>query len=422
MPRTLDVYLLGMRCGLLTQEDTGEIVFAYAPEWLAREAAFPISQSLPLRSKSFLRKECQGFFGGLLPEADQRDLVAKTLGISKQNDFSMLEIIGRECAGAVSFYPAGEELDAKTTGLRVLDEADLADALRRLPRRPLLAGEEGIRLSLAGAQSKLPLTMRDGVFSLPLGGQPSTHILKPPSPHFEHLIENEHLCMSLAQAVGLPVAKVEVRAALDMPYLLIERYDRAVDETGSVRRLHQEDFCQALGIPSSRKYQSEGGPSLPQCFDLVRRVVPAPITALQTLLDAVIFNFVIGNHDAHGKNFSLLYRQKGKQLVPELAPLYDLVCTAHYADLAKKMAMRIGTEYRSERVYPPHFERFAADAGLSPALVRKRVVELGERILDRLDQMELLPGQDAIADTIRGRGLNVLRRFTNHSNRQMPST
>ena len=322
----------------------------------------------------------------------------------------MLEQIGGECAGAITFIDSGAELPKEEHSFRNLTESELADTLRQLPRRPLLAGEDGIRLSLAGAQSKLAVRVADGKISIPLGGAPSTHILKPANSRFELLVENEALCMKLAARIGIPTAKVEMHQVEDIPYLLIERYDRIVtknaDGSSETHRLHQEDFCQAYGIDSEHKYQREGGPSLSQCFDLVRRVCTNPVTSIQPLLDGVFFNCLIGNNDAHGKNFSLLYTADGRT---QLAPFYDLVSTQFYPDLTRKMAMKLGGEYDSAKLSPALFEDFAIEAGLNKSLVKQRIKKVAADVIAHLATLvEEIPDSARIAQPIQERTLRFL--------------
>ncbi len=384
MARTLDVYLHQQLVGQLVQDDHGQMLFNYTAEWLVSKNAMALSHSLPLRKEPFIRNECRGFFGGILPEESKREMVAKNLGISARNDFAMLEQIGGECAGAITFLPEGETPPAERHNYRPLSDENLAGVLKILPRRPLMAGEDGIRLSLAGAQDKIAVHVKDGVISIPLGGAPSTHILKPAIERFAGTVHNEAYCMTLAAAVDLPVAAVSTHEVSGIEYLLVERYDRSHDEAGNVERVHQEDFCQALGIPSDMKYQSEGGVSLPQSFSLLRTVSSMPVIDLGRLLDAVIFNVLVGNNDAHGKNFSLVY-QAGQA---RMAPLYDVLCTAYYSELSSKMAMKLGGEYNAEMLFARHFERLADDAGLGKALVKKRVIELADSVLEALGSME----------------------------------
>jgi serine/threonine-protein kinase HipA len=416
MAKTLDVYLHRELIGHLIQNAGGQMVFDYAESWLEKPGATSLSHSLPLRRKRFTRKECRGYFAGVLPEENKRAIIARNLGISERNDYDLLERIGGECAGAVTFLPAGETLPACDDHYRALSSTELAGILRELPRRPLLAGEAGIRLSLAGAQDKIAVRVEGESVSLPLGGAPSTHILKPAVERFAGLVFNEAYCMRLASTVGLSVAKTEVRRVEDVEYLLVERYDRTrrrTTEGATLERLHQEDFCQALGIVSENKYQKEGGPSLKQCFTLLREVSSAPVLDLARLLDAVTFNFLVGNNDAHGKNFSLLYRGAGTTIVEtRLAPLYDLVSTRYYPELTRELAMKIGGEYSSDKVSTTNFEQLAEDAGLAKPLVRRRIPELAETVLMNLDKTEIdHPVAEALTGQIRERCKTMRSRF-----------
>ena len=255
-----------------------------------------------------------------------------------------------------------------------------------------MAGQEGIRQSLAGAQDKVAVCLSGDEISLPLDGAPSTHVLKPAVERFEGVVQNESLCMRLAAAIGLPTAKVEARSVEGMDYLLVERFDRVYRKDSIhepvLERLHQEDFCQALGIVSEMKYQNEGGPSLKQCFALLRKVSSAPAVDLARLLDAVIFNYLVGNNDAHGKNFSLLYRGLGTDhLHVGVAPLYDILSTVYYPEISRTMAMKFGGEYSCEKVWPHNFEQLAEDAGLAKPLLMGRVAEMIDEIRAILPQM-----------------------------------
>jgi serine/threonine-protein kinase HipA len=411
MSRTLDVYLQEDLVGQLIQDENGQLAFYYAESWLNNTKAVPLSHSLLLRKEKFSRNECRGFFAGILPDESKREIIAKNLGISARNDFAMLEQIGGECAGAVTFIPTGEKLPERNYSYRPLTGVKLAEILKMLPRRPLMAGEDGIRLSLAGAQDKIAVHVHDNQISIPLGGAPSTHILKPAIEHFEGIVFNEAFCMKLAHAIGLQTAKAEVGKVEDIDYLLIERYDRTVlkDAGGDeyLERQHQEDFCQALGVIPDNKYQNEGGPSLKQCFDLLRELSSAPVIDLQGLLDAVIFNFLIGNHDAHGKNFSLLYGSETR-----LAPLYDVLSTAYYPDLAKKMAMKIGGEYESEKVQPKNFDQLADETGLAKPMVKRRVQEVAETVLSKAPELITdHPTTKTVAALIQGRCTKALQKF-----------
>jgi len=418
MPRTLDVYLHGHLIGKLVQNDHGQMVFDYVESWLANPTAIPLSQSLPLTKKHFSRNDCRGFFAGVLPDESKREIIARNLGISARNDFAMLERIGGECAGAVTFIAEGTSLPEADDAYRPLSPSELADIIKKLPRRPLLAGEDGIRLSLAGAQDKIAVHVSGGQISLPLNGAPSTHILKPAIERFEGIVFNEAFCMHLAQAVGLDTAKVEIGKVENSDYLLVQRYDRALTPesphgTERLIREHQEDFCQALGIVPEHKYQNEGGPSIKQCFDLVREASSTPVIDLQRLLDAVTFNWLIGNNDAHGKNFSFVYRGEiSSGLQTRLAPLYDLVSTVYYPELSLKMAMKLGGEYLSERITPAHFERLAEEAGLAKPMMKRRVLELAEAVVSKLPAVTTdHPVTIAVAKVIQDRCERKIRGF-----------
>jgi serine/threonine-protein kinase HipA len=384
MARFLHVWLSGSCVGELQQDDDGQLRFRYLEEWLSHVEAAPLSVSLPLQKEAFPQKQARPFFAGLLPEETNRDLIAKMFGVSKNNDFALLDRIGGECAGAVSLLPVGATpAVSKPPSYHFFDEEALSKMFSELPKRPLMVGETGLRLSLAGAQSKIAVARLGDAYALPIDNAPSTHILKPSSPHFAGLVENEYFCMKLAAAVGLTVAEVRVGQAGSTSYLEVDRYDRRLHPDGGVDRLHQEDFCQALGIAPEFKYQAEGGPGFKRCFELVRTVSSAPALDLLLLFDAAVFNFLIGNGDAHGKNFSLLYGGSGVRL----APLYDLVCTQAYPELSRAMAMKIGGERDPGRIRASNWSKFAEEAGLGAAAALRRLRAFAERTLQAVDQV-----------------------------------
>ena len=385
MKGVLDVYLGRRLAGRLTQDEHGLTTFGYDAGWLAAPDAVPLSHSMPLRSGVFGRNECGAFFAGVLPESGKRSLVARNLGVSANNDYALLERIGGDCAGAVTFIESGRSLPPEKGDYRLVDEGELEQLLFGLPGRPLMAGEAGVRLSLAGVQDKLAVRIMDGKVYLPLDGSPSSHILKPAIKEYPDVVQNEAFCMRLARAVGLNVANVAVGRAGAVDYLCVERYDRSVGPAGLLRE-HQEDFCQALNVSPDNKYQAEGGPSLKDCFGLLREASSSPVRDLQAMLDAVIFNCLIGNDDAHGKNFSLLYGRDatGRRTVG-LAPLYDLISTARYENLSKAMAMKLGGESDSQKLSQVHFAKFAEDVGLTKPIVRTRVAELASATAKAID-------------------------------------
>jgi serine/threonine-protein kinase HipA len=398
MARTLDVFLNADLVGCLAQDDSGNLGFRYDAAWLGASHSVPLSASLPLKAAAFTRRECRPFFAGLLPEEIQRKLIAQSFGVSERNDFSLLDKIGGECAGAVSLMPPGQKPDATMWTSQPLTQEELAFKLAELPKKPLLAGDRGLRLSLAGAQSKMAVVLENGQYAIPLNGAPSSHIIKPQSPRFDHLVENEFFCMRLAAAVGLNVAPVEMGQAGEQSFLQITRYDRHQETDGTLSRIHQEDFCQALGCVPEQKYQQEGGPGLRQCFELIRSVSSAPAVDLLQLFDAVVFNFLIGNGDAHGKNFSILYTQ-GKA---RLAPFYDLICTQAYSDLDQSFAMKIGKERDPGKIRLKDWQLFINETGLNLSAALRRIKSIADRVEGSLGKgSERLPGQQTVTNCVK---------------------
>jgi len=373
MAHELDVWLFADRVGTLALVD-GRLNFCYAPGWLSHKDAVALSASLPLQAEPFDDGKARPFFAGLLPEGQMRRLIAQQFQVSGQNDFALLDHIGGECAGAVTFLKPRQALPvpSRKDDVQWLSNEEVVAILDELPRRPMLAGKDGLRLSLAGAQDKLPVVFDGGRIGLPLRGTPSSHILKPAIHAVKDSVINEGFCMALAEAMQLKPAKSKVHWVLDRSFLLVERYDRLIDVKGQRQRLHQEDFCQALGVVPEMKYQSEGGPDLAQCFDLVRSATRPSAPQVLRLLDYVLFNALIGNHDAHAKNIALLYSGK----TPVLAPFYDTLSTAVYPTLTQKMAMKIGSKYKFSEVQARHWEQFAKDTGFTKAQAKRRILEL----------------------------------------------
>jgi len=375
MNKTINVWWDGEIVGALTIDRHGEMGFSYANGWLADPEKPALSFSLPKREEPFSRRECRPFFEGLLPEESQRIAVAGALGVSHSNEFKLLNELGGEVAGALTLWPEGEAPPAPA-GVQQnapLGDNALVELLNELPKRPFLAGREGLRLSLAGAQSKIPVVLVNGEIALPVPREATSHILKPPIERFPGTTENEAFAMRLANKVGLDVADVEIRRAGGRAFLLIERYDRIRRDDGVLRRLHQEDFCQALGFTSDRKYAADGGPVFRDCFDLLRRAATRPAVEVLKLFDAAIFNLIIGNADAHAKNFSLLYRENGDI---ELAPLYDLLSTVYYPELSPRLAMKIAKRHILEELKSSDWGIFADETGLALRFIRTRVKEL----------------------------------------------
>lgn len=392
MAHELEVWLFTDRVGTLALVD-GRLSFCYASAWLEQSDAVALSVSLPLKAEPFDDRTTRPFFAGLLPEGQMRRLIAQQFQVSGQNDFALLDHIGGECAGAVTFLEPGQALPNPTHSddVQWLSDDEVVALLDELPHRPMLAGKDGLRLSLAGAQDKLPVVFDGARIGLPLNGTPSSHILKPAIKAVEDSVINEGFCMALAEAMQLKPAKANVHQVLDRSFLLVERYDRVIDAQGQRQRLHQEDFCQALGVIPEMKYQNEGGPDLARCFELVRSATRPSAPQILRLLDCVIFNALIGNHDAHAKNFSLLYLQKATGNVAALAPFYDILSTAVYPTLTPKMAMKIGSKYKFSEIQARHWEQFAVSVGLTKAQAKRRVLELARSLATAVCKLQSDP-------------------------------
>jgi len=371
--RALQVVCFGRRAGTLLDDPEG-LAFVYEAAWIS-DGQPPLSQSLPLDG-SFGVSEATAFFGGLLPEGTPREILARQLGVSVANDFGLLEHLGGDTAGAISLLVPGASPSAhRADDIDWLDEEPLGTLIEELPARPMHADADGEwRLSLAGAQDKLPVVVgADGRVGLTRGRSPSTHILKTPIDRLPDTVANEAFCLDLGQRLGVTTVRASPRRAGGRECLLVARYDRRHTEAG-VRRLHQEDFCQALGIPTHRKYQSEGGPSLEEGFGLLRAAVAVPARDAPRMLDYLGLSFLVANHDAHGKNYSLLYGPGAARA--SLAPAYDVLCTIVYdkvKPMSRKMAMKIGGEYRPDYVRSRHLDRLLTDAGLGAAPSRRRL-------------------------------------------------
>ena len=360
---SLKVYLNNNFVGILSKDENGGVCFQYDTN--AKRA---LSLSLPLREEIYTNKECKGFFNGLLPESENvRVAIGKKYGINPKNDFSILKAIGYDCAGAVAFFEEEQtnlkefyDIDGKN-----LNDNELEKYIKELPPKPLALGAD-MRLSLAGAQDKTAIIEIDNKIALPIKDIPTTHILKPAISYFKETIENEYICLKVAEKVGINVPEVKIGQANNTPYFLIKRYDREI-QAGKLKRIHQEDFCQASNIASAYKYQSEGGVDFKQCFNILRKTT-TPATATKQFTELLIFNYLIGNTDAHGKNFSILHYENGEI---ELTPAYDILCAGVYPELSTKMAMKIGGHYEYDKIFPRHFETLAQEAEISYTQLKK---------------------------------------------------
>ncbi len=371
---TLSVYLRGQKVGTLSS-DEGQLSFRYDQEYCTLVNPEPLSFSLPVRIETFSEEAIVPFFSNLLPDEGVRVRIAEILGLSPENIFGLLQAIGEDCAGAVAlFSPDKTPTEQGHPLYRPLSEEEANDVLTHLAERPLNIGAEDFHISGAGAQDKLVACVEKGRILLPLNGTPSTHIIKPGIERFPESVFNECFCMKLAKACGLRVAECDILEIKGIPYYMVERYDREKVD-GFWRRLHQEDFCQLLGVNPKLKYESEGGPGLPRCFDLMRRM---ELSAADTIafLDQIIFCFLIGNGDAHAKNFSVIYH--GRRA--ELAPAYDLLSTTVYPNLVAKLAMKIEKEYNFRWITHGKFVRMGQKVGITEKVIDLELAKLVKRI------------------------------------------
>lgn len=370
------------------ERDAGRLELRFRAEVVARANGAPLlSVSLPVRATPYEEKELLPFFAGLLPEGLVRERLARRFRLNFSDVFGFLRAIGRDSAGALSMVEDGTDLEAeRNEAIQWLSEAELAQRVADLGTRPL-ADEPaaGIRISLAGVQDKMAVVIDGERIGLPRGTTPSTHILKPASVErrgnrgdklaYPSLVANEAFCTVLAAQVNLRAASVEIRQIGGEPALLIARYDRA--GTGAeVTRIHQEDFCQALGIAPDRKYEADGGPALSAYLQILRRWSVEVLADQQELMDRVAFSYLIGNADAHAKNTSLLHGREGIRL----APAYDLLSTLVYDHLPPDMAVAINGMHDGNALRAVHWKKEFSRLGLNEGLYGNRFAALAERV------------------------------------------
>ena len=354
MAKELSVRLQGVQVGVLRLVN-GKMEFTYD-----ENAQKPISLSLPLQKEPFKEKVCRAFFGGLLPEnPNMRELLAKKYNINVNDDFKLLKEIGRDCAGALSFHDMSEPQKSyqmlKIEG-SILSVEELTKYLEELPYRPYL----GKRLSLAGAQEKTAVCVINGKIALPNDDIPTTHIIKTALPKYVQSIQNEYICMKVAKEIGLEVAEVEIRKVGEIEFLLVERFDRKYSNNLECERILQEDFAQSLGIQARDKYKV----TFKDCLKVLNQTA-TPANSKLRFVRQVIFNYLIGNTDAHAKNFSVYLTNDGITLTPA----YDLLCSSIY-DCDQRIAMKLGKARYYADVTEKDWKIFAQDLDISHKLVQ----------------------------------------------------
>jgi serine/threonine-protein kinase HipA len=382
--KILTMLIEGHRAATLTEGHRGSLTLGYEEAWRTSANRTPASLSMPLARRSHHDPTVRAFLWGLLPDNEQvLDRWARTHHVSARNPFRLLSHVGEDCAGAVQLVTADrlDEILAGQGGVKPLSDREVAERVRILRSDPAAwhLSDTG-QFSLAGAQAKTALHFDRTVqrWGDPWGAVPTTHILKPAVTGFDEHDLNEHLCLEAARRLGMAVARSHVASFDGERVIVIERYDRTQRPNGTVARVHQEDMCQALGVPPTGKYQNEGGPTPEQIIGLLREHVRPPSAARRSVgrfVDALAFNWIIAGTDAHAKNYSVLLA--GAQV--RLAPMYDVASALPYDDMylpKLRMAMRIGGEYQIERISRRHWLRFAADNGLDPDATVARVDDL----------------------------------------------
>jgi serine/threonine-protein kinase HipA len=385
--KVLMIVIDGRRAGAVTEGTDGRLTLTYDDAWRASAAATPVSLSMPLARRTHDDPTVRAFLWGLLPDNEQvLERWARTYQVSARNPFALLRHVGEDCAGAVQLTRQDrvEALLAGDGGVKLVDEEEIAERIRILRRDPAAwhLSDTG-QFSLAGAQAKTALYFDPTTkhWGDPWGAVPTTHILKPAVTGFDDHDLNEHLCLETAHHLGLPAAPSRVASFNGERVIVVERYDRIPRQDATVARVHQEDLCQALGLPPTAKYQNDGGPSPEQIISLLRQEIRPTRAAgdnIGRFVDALAFNWIIAGTDAHAKNYSVLLA--GPQV--RLAPMYDVASALPYDDMylpKLRMAMRIGGEYRIERISGRHWRRFATENGLDPDATVARIDELAAR-------------------------------------------
>ncbi len=394
MTDSLTVMLDDAVAGTITRLQDGRLRFDYDDSYRAVPSAPPLSVSMPKLVRTHSDGIVTPWLWGLLP--DNEAVLARWARNfhTSTSPFALLcTPVGHDCAGAVRFAPAEDvdELIAQPGAVAWLSEHDVAQRLRELREDTTswLGRDFSGQFSLAGAQAKTALLFQNERWGLPSGSAATSHILKPAVAGFDDHDLNEHLCLDAARRAGLAVARTRVERFEDESAIVVDRYDRRLIE-GKLIRIHQEDVCQALGVPPERKYQNRGGPGPGDVARLLREVMPARAAndAIWRFFDALAWNWLIVGTDAHAKNYSLLLAAADVRL----APLYDIASALPYDTHERELrfAMKIGGDYR---VLPYHdtWPAAARELGLDPDAARERLLELARRAPDAFAESAVAP-------------------------------
>lgn len=370
----LNVFWNNILAGYLTATNSGGVKFSYNKYWIDK-CLPPLSISLPVEDRQFAAGVSTSFFSNLLPEEGLKSIISQIKHISRNDCFAFLEEYGKECAGALVI--------TVEDNIQTLDTPQYFDATKKIAEilqshREETSAKIGLfpainaRLSLAGAQDKLPVRFEGNKFLLPVNYEPTTHIIKPANDRFPSIVANEVFCMKLAKACGFNVPEVQYFMLNEKALYICERFDRKITESG-IMRIHQEDFCQAMGIPSEKKYEEQKGPAFVDLLEVIRENSFINAVAIEkTIFDISIFNFLIGNTDAHGKNFSILHKEN--QLI--LAPFYDLVSCLIYSNLDDKFSMAYGGRFKNDKIKFENFTKHGNIFGFSKKLTIQYVNDM----------------------------------------------
>lgn len=399
MTPPVSVWFHDLHVGDVTIGDDAELRFTYSEKWRSTRGDFPLSVLMPLDAPHpHPHAVVAPWLANLLPEENQLTALTRSLGASRGDTLALLSAIGGDTAGALSF---GECSPRNTWSYIPLTEfyetadphAALESHFEDLRKRPFLAGEDGVRLSLAGGQQKTALTVLDesrqpvlrlpepgDMYAIPLNGAPSTVILKPDNPNLPGIVENEAYCLHLAEAIGIKSAKTTIASAGARRALCVLRYDRVINSRGAIMRVHQEDFAQANAVPPGRKYErgTLPGPGAGEILQTARHLPPRDALAA---LDQFIFNILVANTDAHAKNYSLLHPLGGGV---RLAPLYDVSSVTGWPEVNQYFAQNIAGKKRKPcDTTPQHWDAIAQAGGFRGASTRARVLALIDAIVDK---------------------------------------
>lgn len=382
------------KVGSIEGESYRDATFSYSHEYINDNSNSPISISLPFSETKFSPEKTKCFFEGLLPEGFSRKAVAKWIKVDEDDYLTILSVLGRECLGALKIIEEKEIDDV--TGYELLSLKQVKELAEEGATKSTQILTE-THLSLTGASGKVGLYYdeKNDRWYLPIGDAPSTHIVKQSHVRFSKIVQNEQLCMLTAKNIGINVPDsfiINVGNSSDAEILYAtKRFDRINNDTKLIDnlkvpyRLHQEDFAQAMGIPSSDKYEREKKEYLRRMFDLIRQNATDPIVEQINLWTQICFNFLIGNTDAHIKNFSLLYNSNLKGI--SLAPAYDIVSTRVY-NMTNEMSIYLGNEKYIDKMNRNTFIDALEDVGFSKKIAMKIFDDIADKFEECISEAE----------------------------------